>query len=131
MAKRRETKTILIIEDEAQVRNFAARVCELEGYRVLQAEDSDTGLKLARENQVALVLLDLRLPGHSGWEVLKRIKADPGLCTVPVVVFSASAAIYQRAKASSMGAADYLVKPVSAPSLKKAIARILHRKVRH
>ncbi len=130
MAKRHETKTILIIEDEAEVRNFAARVCELEGYRILQAEDSDTGLKLARENRVALILLDLRLPGDDGWAVLKRVKADPELYIVPVVVFSASAAIYQRAKASGMGAADYLVKPVSAPSLKKAVARILHQKVR-
>ncbi len=130
MTKRRETKTILIIEDEVDVRNFAVRVCELEGYHVLQAEDSDTGLKLAGENRVALVLLDLRLPGVDGWAVLKRIKANPELYTVPVVVFSASAALYQRAKASSMGAVDYLVKPVSALRLKKAVARALHRKER-
>jgi DNA-binding response OmpR family regulator len=130
MAKRRETRTILIIEDEAEVRNFAARVCELEGYQVLQAEDSDTGLKLVRENRVALVLLDLKLPRGDGWAVLKSIKSDPELYTVPVVVFSASAAISQRAKASSMGAADYLVKPVSALSLKKAVSGILRRKGR-
>ena len=130
MAKRREIKIVLIIEDEVDVRNFAARVCELEGYRVLQAEDGDTGLRLARENRVALVLLDLRLPGGDGWVVLEEIKATPELHTVPVVVFSASAAIYQRAKAFNMGAADYLVKPVSAPSLKKAVARILRREGR-
>ena len=131
MAKTLETKTVLIIEDEAEIRNFASRTLELEGYRVLQSEDGDSVLRLARENRVALVLLDLRLPKGSGWAVLKRIKADPELHTIPVIVFSASAAISQRAKASSMGAADYLVKPVSAPSLKKAVARILHRKERY
>ena len=85
---------------------------------------------MARENRVALVLLDLRLSGCDGWAILERIKADPELCAVPVVVFTASAAIYQRAKAFNMGAADYLVKPVSAPSLKKAVARILRREGR-
>ena len=104
MTKKRETKTILIIEDDADILNFATRICELEGYRVLQTGDSDTGLRLAKENRVALVLLGLRLPGGDGWVVLKSIKADPELHTIPVVVFSASAAIYQRAKASSMGA---------------------------
>lgn len=130
MVKTHETNTILIIEDEAEVRNFAARVCELEGYRALQAEDSDTGLKLAMENRVALILLDLKLPTGDGWVVLEKIKADPELHAIPVVVFSASAAIYQRTKAFNMGAADYLVKPVSAPHLKKTVARILHRKGR-
>ena len=62
-----EAKTVLIIEDEAEVRDFVCRVLELEGYRILQAEDGDEGIGLARDNPVALVLLDLRLPGHDGW----------------------------------------------------------------
>ncbi len=127
MAKTHKSKTILIIEDEAEIRNFAARVCELEGYDVLQAEDGDTGLRLARENQVALVLLDLRLPGHDGWVVLEKMKADPELHTIPVIVFTASAHITQREKAFQMGVTDYLVKPLSAAGLRKAIARVLHQ----
>jgi len=127
VAKKHEGKTILVIEDEPEVCNFASRVLEFEGYNVLQTEDGDSGLRLVRQNDCALVLLDLRLPGRDGWAVLEEMKADPELHTIPVVVFTASAAISQRERALSMGAADYLIKPVSAASLSKTIARVLDR----
>ena len=128
MAKRREAKTVLVIEDEADVRRFASRVLELEGYRVLQAEDGEEGLRLVRESQPALVLLDLRLPGIDGWAVLEEIKSQPELSAIAVVVFSASAGAPQQEKALGMGAVDYLVKPLSAASLKEAVAGILGQK---
>ena len=130
MPKKRETKTVLVIEDETDVRNFAARVLELEGYWALQAEDGDAGLRLARENQVAVVLLDLRLPGYDGWTVLEQMKREPELSAIPVIVFTASARITQRAKAIRMGAADYLIKPLSAARLRKAVARVLRQEGR-
>jgi len=125
MAKKGSRTTILIIEDEDEIRTFASRVLELEGYRVLQAGDGDEGLRLARGNQVALVLLDLRLPGRDGWAVLSQMKDDPELSSIPVVVFTASAGVPQQSRALAGGAADYLVKPLSATSLRKSIARVL------
>jgi len=125
MAKKGSRATILIIEDEDDIRTFASRVLELEGYRVLQAGDGDEGLRLARGNQVAMVLLDLRLPGRDGWAVLSQMKSDPELSSIPVVVFTASAGVPQQSRALAEGAADYLVKPLSATSLRKSIARIL------
>jgi len=125
MAKKGSRATILIIEDEDDIRTFASRVLELEGYRVLQAGDGDEGLRLARGNQVALVLLDLRLPGRDGWAVLSQMKNDPELSPIPVVVFTASAGVPQQSRALAGGAADYLVKPLSATSLRKSIARVL------
>jgi len=125
MAKKGSRTTILIIEDEDDIRTFASRVLELEGYRVLQAGDGDEGLRLARGNQVAMVLLDLRLPGRDGWAVLSQMKSDPELSSIPVVVFTASAGVPQQSRALAGGAADYLVKPLSATSLRKSIARIL------
>lgn len=125
MAKRSERKTVLIIEDDADVRNFASRVLELEGYEVLEAEDKDNCLGLTRGNKIALVLLDLRLPRHDGWAVLERMKSEPGLSEIPVIVFTASAGAPQHDRALAMGAADYLVKPLSAAKLREAVARIL------
>ena len=125
MAKSSERKTVLIIEDEADIRYFASRVLEFEGYCVLGAESGEEGLKLVRESQVSLVLLDLRLPGINGWAVLEQMKAEPELLTIPVIIFTASAAVPQQDRALSIGAVDYLVKPVSAASLKEAVARIL------
>jgi CheY-like chemotaxis protein len=129
--KKDSRETIIIIEDEEDIRAFASRVLELEGYRVLQAGDGDEGLRLARGNKVALVLLDLRLPGRDGRVILSQMKSDPELSSIPVVVFTASAAAQQRNQALAVGAADYLVKPLSANSLKESIARVLRHKRRH
>ena len=127
MAKTHEIKTILVIEDEADILHFASRVLELEGYRVLQARDTEEGMKLVREGHVRLVLLDLRLPRRDGWVVLEQVKSEPELSSIPIIVFTASAGVSQRKRALSMGAIDYLVKPVSAARLKDAVVSVLHR----
>jgi len=127
MVKKRKIETILIIEDEVEVRNFASRVLELEGYHILRAKDSEMGVMLVKEVPVSLVLLDLRLPEHSGWEVLEQIKGEPELSEIPVVLFTASAGVLQREKALKMGATDYLVKPLSAARLRETVARVLSR----
>ncbi len=125
MSKVNNKETILVIEDEPEISDFAARVCELEGYRVFQAEDGDVGLKLARQHRVSLVLLDLRLPSENGWVILDKMQGDPQLSSIPVMVFTASAASSQRNRALASGAKDYLVKPLSAAGLKEAIATTL------
>ncbi len=128
MASRRKPKTVLIIEDVADILNFASRVLELEGYRVLQASDGKEGMRLVREGGISLVLLDLRLSGHNGWAALKQMKSDPELSAIPIIVFTASAGVSQREKALSLGAADYLVKPLSAARLRKTVARVLQER---
>ncbi len=125
MVKSRKAKTVLIIEDDVEVRKFASRVLELEGYQVLEAETAEEGLELVRRDGISLVLLDLRLPRQDGWVVLEQIKNDAELSAIPVIVFTASAGISKRGKALSMGAADYLVKPLSAMSLREAVVSVL------
>jgi DNA-binding response OmpR family regulator len=128
MDKKRKEKTVLIIEDEVDIRSFIARVLELEGYNVLEASDGTRGMEIIRENKIALVLLDLRLPGPDGWSVLREIKHNPELAGIPVVVITAIAETIQRKKTLRMGATSYLVKPLSARSLSLAIAGILQEK---
>ena len=129
MVTKHKVESVLVIEDEADIRNFAFRVLELEGYRVLQAGDGNEGLRLVRKNRkLSLVLLDLRLPGRDGWGVLQEMKKDPEMSTIPVVVFSALAATWQRKRALGMGAAAYLTKPVDATSLKRAVSSTVHQK---
>ena len=127
MAKSRKIKTVLVIEDEGDIRRFARRLLELEGYHVLEAANGDDGLRLIRRTRnLSMVLLDLRLPGRDGWVVMDEMKNDPKFSKVPVVVFSASAAEWQRNKALSMGAVGYLVKPLDAASLKQAVDATTH-----
>lgn len=128
MSSRLQKRTILIIEDEADIRNFASRVFELEDYHVLTAEDGEEGLKLARENGINLVLLDLRLHVCDGWSVLTQLKNNPETSAIPVIVFTASAGVPRRVRALSMGADTYLIKPLSASSLKKAVSNTLRQK---
>lgn len=125
MTKKLKDNTVLIIEDAADIRTFACRVLELEGCHVLQAETCEEGLRLARGNKVNLVLLDLRLPDDNGWVVLEQMKSDPETSAIPVIVFTASFGKPQKERALAMGAADYLVKPLSATVLKDAVARVL------
>ncbi len=121
-------ETILIIEDEADLRVFASRVFELEGYAVISAGDGEEGLTLFRENDIDLVLLDLRLPKRDGWSVLTEIKTDARLGNTPVVIFSASVASPQYQKAYAMGATDFMTKPLSAATLRRRITRALARR---
>ena len=123
-----KSKTVLVIEDEVDIQNFISRVLELEGYQVLRAADGKTGMDMLRENPVTLVLLDLRLPGKDGWSVLRDIKRDPDLSSIPVIVLTAIAESIQRKKTLRMGATKYLVKPLSAHSLSQNIASVLHQK---
>lgn len=131
MTKKRQAKTILIIEDETDIQNFISRVLELEGYQVLKAGDGKTGMEIIRENPVALVLLDLRLPHPNGWSVLRAIKRNPEFSSIPVVVLTAIAELPQRKKTLRMGASQYLTKPLSAHILSQTIASILHQEESH
>ncbi len=123
-----KTPTVLIIEDEGDIRHFIARVLELEGYQVLTAGDGPAGLALLHGNAIDLVLLDLRLPGMDGWTILREIKGDQALAAIPVVVLTAIAEAIQRKKTLRMGALKYLVKPLSAGMLSQTIAEVLRQK---
>ena len=128
MTKSGDIKTVLVIEDEADMRQFVSRVLELEGYHVLQAADDEDGLRLLREGGISLVLLDLRLSAHDGWTLLVQMTTSPELRAIPVIVFTASADTSLRNRALGMGAVDYLVKPLSAARLRASVGRVLHGK---
>jgi CheY-like chemotaxis protein len=119
------SRTVLVVEDNREIRDVAALVLELEGYHVLQAPDGDCGLRLARQHDVDLVVLDLKLPTISGWELLDEWMADPRLASVPVIVFSAYAEADCKSQALQAGAWEYLVKPQGADRLRSAVASAL------
>ena len=128
MPHKRTKGLALIIEDEADVRRFVSLLLTLEGFTVVEADTGDRGMEIICQNKYVLVLLDLRMPGRDGWSVLQQIKEDANLCEIPVIVFSASVSFDSQDKALKMGAADYLVKPLSAASLRESISRVLKRR---
>lgn len=118
-------KRVLVVEDEYDLRQLAVWLLEAEGYEALQAADGDAGLKIASEQPLDLVLLDIRMPGRYGWDVLTAIKESQKLCDLPVIILTASADADNKSKAVKMGAADYLIKPISAEKLVETVSRIL------
>lgn len=108
MAK--EEKKILIIEDDYYLRDLMARQLLIEGFKVVGAEDGETGLEKAASEKPDLILLDLILPGIDGYEVLEKLKSNPELSKITVVIVSNLAQKSDIEKGLKMGAAEYLVK---------------------
>lgn len=122
-----QQRTILIIEDEPSIMTFASKLLEIMGHRILRAEDGAEGIKVLAEDAVDLVLLDLMIPGPDGWAILRQMKEDPRLSRIPVIVFSAYAEQSKMDAARELGVTEYLVKPISASTLRETIETVLAR----
>ncbi len=112
---------ILVIDDDRQSVDLLTVYLESAGFDVSIAHDGAIGLACIRRDEPVGVILDLRLPGIDGWEVLRTIKADPEIAHLPVVVVSV---LDERTKGLSLGAADYLVKPTGRDQVVAALARV-------
>ena len=101
---------ILFIEDNKEMSNVVTAQLEKQGVEISVASDGLKGLELAEKNKPDLILLDILLPGISGFEVLKRLKKNPDISNIPVVMLSVLWEADQVAKALSLGAADFITK---------------------
>lgn len=106
---------VLIIEDTAGYRRIYQDVLSADGYEVVDADDGSWGLQLALSEKPDLVLLDLVLPGMSGFDVLKELRENPTTADVPVIVFSVLGEGKDIRRARDLGANDYAVKGSVSP----------------
>jgi len=105
----RESGTILVIDDEPEVRDLMKRFLGKEGFRVETASGGKDGLRLARELRPHAITLDVMMPKMDGWSVLSALKEDPELARIPVIMFTV---VDDKNQGYSLGASDYLTKPV-------------------
>ena len=117
--------TILIIEDDPNVRKFVTVNLARRGYRAIEAADGEEGLAQARAERPDLILLDLKLPGADGWATLETLRAESDLASIPVIIITASAVKEEERRARQLGAVDYLVKPISVRQLLAAVQAVL------
>lgn len=103
-------KNILIIEDDKFLRELIVQKLTKEGYDAAEAIDGEEGVKKVKAVKPDLVLLDLILPGIDGFEVLKRMKEDPSLVQIPVIILSNLGQKDDVERGLKLGAADYLIK---------------------
>ncbi|HEY9110690.1 MAG TPA: response regulator [Rhodanobacteraceae bacterium] len=119
---------ILIIDDDGGGAGVMSRILAKEGYRAVPATNGEDGLRLAREIKPALILLDVLMPHVDGWTVLARLKADAQLAEIPVVMISVT---QDRRFGVTLGAADYLVKPIEQAKLLQTLRKHIGERGEH
>ena len=118
---------ILIVEDEADLSLLLGYNLEAEGYVVENVERGDEAELRLAENAPDLVILDWMLPGVSGLEICRRLRARESTRTLPVIMVTARGEEAERVRGLSVGADDYVVKPFSVPELMARVRALLRR----
>jgi signal transduction histidine kinase/DNA-binding response OmpR family regulator len=111
---------VLLVEDDPSAVRLLREFLEPAGYEVEAVSTGLAGIEAARTSRPAAILLDVLLPDIDGWEVLRRLKADPSLAAIPVVV---ATVVDERGLGIALGAVDYLLKPIDRAALLRAVRR--------
>ena len=119
---------LLLIDDDTHLRNVYAEILADAGYEILEAPSGRAGIDAAREARPDLVICDVNMPGMDGYAVLEALRADPSLASTPFLFLTGLAADHHARAAMSLGADDYLMKPVSSEDLVGAVEARLARR---
>jgi len=114
--------TVLVIDDDAKVRELLTRMLQSEGYSVITAKDGNEGLEMANQHQPDAITLDVVMPGgKDGWEVLRELKDSEKTQSIPVIMVSVMA---EQENGIALDVEDYLVKPIDVDRLSRVILRV-------
>ncbi len=118
-------KKIMVVDDEPYIARVIKFKLEQEGYLVIAANDGQSGLQKIKEEKPDLILLDVMMPGLSGYEVCQKIKEDAELAGIPVVILTAKGQERDREQGLTMGASDYITKPFSPNRLLELVKNMI------
>ena len=108
---------VLVIEDEPSIQKVIKANLSASGYTVIAAKNGEEGLELLHSDIPDLVLLDLMMPGISGWDVINKMKSEEQLSHIPVIVVTASVWGESESKLSDVGVVDHIIKPFNLDDL--------------
>ncbi|MEE4273912.1 MAG: response regulator [Thermoanaerobaculales bacterium] len=111
---------VLVIDDDPDSRELLRRTLETDGYIVATAASGDEGLEMARTLSPALITLDVMMPGMDGWAVLQKLKGEPELAKIPVMMVTISS---EKEMGTTLGAVDHLTKPVDRDTLRRLVSQ--------
>lgn len=120
-----DQKTVIVVEDEPDAAELFAEMMRVSGYRVLKIYSSTPAISLISKEQPDVVILDIMMPDISGLEVLRFMRRDPNLKSIPVIVVSARSMPSDIKEGLEAGATIYLTKPVGYLDLKKSVDQVL------
>ena len=118
---------VLIVEDEANIRQLVKYNLEKESFQVIEAEDGLQGLRLAKAEKPDLVLLDLMLPQMDGLEVCRSLKGNQATAALPIIMLTAKSEEIDKVIGLELGADDYMTKPFSPRELVARVKAVLRR----
>jgi pilus assembly protein CpaE len=121
---------ILVIDDDADTLRLVGLMLQRQGYEVILAADGPQGLQKAEEEEPDLILLDVMMPGMDGYEVARRLRANPITANTPILMFTAKAQIDDKLTGFESGADDYLTKPTHPAELQAHVRALLARRSR-
>ena len=120
---------LLVVDDDANNRDVLARTLEKKGYTVAQAADGAEALRILSEDEsIETILLDILMPGMNGWETLQRLKAEPTLKNLPVIMISGLGETDAVVRCLELGAEDYVQKPFVPTILKARVGASVEKK---
>lgn len=119
---------LLLVEDNEMNRDMLRRRLEKRGYEIEMAVDGLAGLAAAQSGRFDLVLMDMSLPGLTGWQATQQLKGDAATAGLPVIALTAHAMESDRQQALAAGCDEYETKPVELPRLLEKIERLLGSK---
>ena len=118
---------VLVADDDSDIRDLVAFKLTQSGHEVMAVEDGMAALKAAREQPVDLALLDIRMPGMSGLDVCRELRAMPETATIPVIMITARSQEGDVEVGFAAGADDYIIKPFSPRELSSRVTAVLNR----
>jgi two-component system response regulator MtrA len=119
--------TVLLCDDEEVLRRLVRATLQTDDYRIEEAADGEEALARARSLRPDLIILDMMMPGLSGLEVLRELRADPAFANTPVIMLTARARPADQEEAAAAGADRYLAKPFSPLELIGVVEKLLGR----
>lgn len=120
-------KKILVIEDDANIRESLVELLEMKSYEVLSAENGADGLRMAIEGRPNLILCDVMMPGMNGYEVIEKVRANMDLAATPFIFLSAKAMEHDILHGKKLGANSYLTKPFRAAELFSVVDDLINK----
>jgi len=118
---------ILIVEDNEKNRKLERDVLQFKGYRIIETDTAEEGIRLARDHQPALILMDFHLPGMNGIEALGRLRGEPATRGIPVLAVTASAMTEDKQKILAAGFDGLQTKPIRVKDFVQAVADTIAR----
>jgi CheY-like chemotaxis protein len=120
-------QTVLVVDDDRDAQEILTRTLQSAGYRVVAVGSGAKGLEVVARERVDVILLDVMMPGMTGWEVARRLKEDGATAGIPLVFLSARTQEEDRRKGEELGVAAYVSKPFDPVELVDTIRRLTGR----